>query len=633
MAGVLLASLLKVLALASAPPLQPEDGPPLAGDRLSFRLDVNFIEVAAVVTDSEGRFRPGLTRDDFEILEDGKPQEIAAFTLVDLPQRPRPRTPQGKFLEPDVPTNQDASGRLFVLLIDDLRTPRDVRPLQRVHAREFVDTLGQGDLAAVLYTSARQRSVGFTTSRETLLEALEPSEGRAPDDSIRDSQVADIESSLGMIERVAGLLQSITGRRKAVIYFGPGSNHDLTQMYDSRSEEKDRSHSIMLALVAAVGAANRSGVSLYMIDPQGLAALGGIEREPVADPRAVLASSFAQRESLHFLAEGTGGFAVYNTNDPSKAFDRILDDNSRYYLFAYYPTNDKRDGKDRTIQMRVDDPSLRVRARKGYRAPRGSRLPRSSIDGPRGVAKEDVNLLRSPVPIAEIPLRATAVSVTGPEKRLAVALELDASVLAFEENEGRFQSEVELGFFLLDEEGKIVEGSGRKARLDLDRDELTRLRRRGLRALSTLPVAPGRSQIAVAARENDSGKSGLLCWYFDVPRDGTPSLSDIVLTSAEESSVPVLSGERDRELLSLAPTTRRKFSRNDEIWLQAPRSLLGATARVLREDGSLATDAIFREEKVPLRFPLFDLSPGDYVLELASGELDEDARNIAFRVQ
>ena len=74
----------------------------------------------------------------------------------------------------------------------------------------------------------------------------------------------------------------------------------------------------------------RKGQLLYTIDPQGLTALGGIERErePAEDTRTVLGASFAQRESLRYLADGTGGFAVYNTNDLSESFDRILDDES-----------------------------------------------------------------------------------------------------------------------------------------------------------------------------------------------------------------------------------------------------------------------------------------------------------------
>jgi hypothetical protein len=216
---------------------------------------------------------------------------------------------------------------------------------------------------------------------------------------------------------------------------------------------------------------------------------------------------------------------------------------------------------------------------------------------------------------------------------LAVAMEIDVSGLPFEERDGRFRSELEIGFFLLDGAGSIAEGDGRKVRLDLDSAEFADLRRRGLRALSILPARAGRSQIAVAARETREGRSGLLYWHADVPPKPASSLAEIVVTSAVESSVPVLSSERDRERLSLFPTTRREFARRDELWLQAPPGLGGATARVLRQDGPVAIEARFREEEKPLRLPLADLGPGAYVLEITSGNPDEDPRTVAFRVQ
>ena len=52
---------------------------------VSFKTEVNFVEVGAIVTDGQGRFVPTLTRDDFQILEDGRPQKVAGFSLVDLP--------------------------------------------------------------------------------------------------------------------------------------------------------------------------------------------------------------------------------------------------------------------------------------------------------------------------------------------------------------------------------------------------------------------------------------------------------------------------------------------------------------------------------------------------------------------
>src|SRR4026208_765135 len=52
---------------------------------VTFRAETNFVEVHAIVTDESGAFVRNLTRDDFEILEDGKLQTPAAFSLIDLP--------------------------------------------------------------------------------------------------------------------------------------------------------------------------------------------------------------------------------------------------------------------------------------------------------------------------------------------------------------------------------------------------------------------------------------------------------------------------------------------------------------------------------------------------------------------
>ena len=65
-------------APASAQPASPP----------TFRSEARYVEVDAVVTDREGHVVRGLTRDDFRILEDGKPQNIATFIPLDLPVDP-----------------------------------------------------------------------------------------------------------------------------------------------------------------------------------------------------------------------------------------------------------------------------------------------------------------------------------------------------------------------------------------------------------------------------------------------------------------------------------------------------------------------------------------------------------------
>ena len=67
-----------------APPSQPA-APDAQQPDLTFRAEVNYVEVDARVVDEKGQFIPGLTAKDFQVFEDGKPQQVSAFSLVNLP--------------------------------------------------------------------------------------------------------------------------------------------------------------------------------------------------------------------------------------------------------------------------------------------------------------------------------------------------------------------------------------------------------------------------------------------------------------------------------------------------------------------------------------------------------------------
>ncbi|MGH9145527.1 MAG: hypothetical protein ACRD1Q_02370, partial [Vicinamibacterales bacterium] len=124
----------------------------------TFRTEVNFVEVHAIVTDESGAFVRNLSSDDFEILEDGRPQKPSVFYLVDLPIEP-PFTPADATepIEPDVRvTTRSFDGRIYVLLLDDLHTVTSRSLVVKDAAKRFVrQYLGVNDLAAVVYTSGR----------------------------------------------------------------------------------------------------------------------------------------------------------------------------------------------------------------------------------------------------------------------------------------------------------------------------------------------------------------------------------------------------------------------------------------------------------------------------------------------
>ena len=80
------------------------------------------------------------------------------------------------------------------------------------------------------------------------------------------------------------------------------------------------------------------------------------------------------QDSLRVLAANTGGFAAVNRNDLDGAFDRIVQENSQYYVLGFYSNNTRRAGRYRKLEVRVKRPGLRVvRARNGYYEARGRR--------------------------------------------------------------------------------------------------------------------------------------------------------------------------------------------------------------------------------------------------------------------
>jgi hypothetical protein len=116
------------------------------------------------------------------------------------------------------------------------------------------------------------------------------------------------------------------------------------------------------------GEANRANVSFYTIDPRGLPAF-----DTPINAALPLAADHAQlrnrQESLRVLAINTDGLALLNSNDLRAQMRRMAEDLTSYYLMGYYSTNDKLDGKFRSIKVRSKRPGVEVRSRRGYSAP------------------------------------------------------------------------------------------------------------------------------------------------------------------------------------------------------------------------------------------------------------------------
>src|SRR5688572_19290016 len=409
---VVVPSFSSALAQAQAPP------------SVTFQVEVNYVDVDALVTDEKGNFVSGLTRDDFEVFEDGKPQKIEMFSYVELPVEPADRFAAiNRPVTADVRSNQRPfDGRVYVLVLDDINISPLRTSMVKRSAREFVEKhFGANDLAAVVYTSGRSEATqDFTNDRALLLAAIDKFAGRRlrsaaiealelhyqneltkldrPENSadtnvsIADSSkpidIRDLEREqralavLDTLRNLGEFLAGVRGRRKAVVMFSEGLEMPMNEIYGVHTATD-----VVGAIKDAITAAARSNVNFFTLDPRGLIGMTSeyIEASSAAPSpentfgvfgsrnaqQGLLSEMKLSQDSLRTLAEETGGFAAVNQNVLSNAFSRIVDANSRYYVLGYYPPSAARDGRFHKIEVRVKRPGLRVSARRGYASPRG----------------------------------------------------------------------------------------------------------------------------------------------------------------------------------------------------------------------------------------------------------------------
>jgi VWFA-related protein len=151
-----------------------------------------------------------------------------------------------------------------------------------------------------------------------------------------------------------------------------------------------------------VDQANRNNVTFYPVSPDGLQAFDTpINQRVEANPNPPIgaATSVLGEEAGRLrdrtgsaldLAKNTDGIAIVNTNDLGKGLQEVVDDVSAYYVLGYYSTNTKQDGKYRHISVKIDQPDVNVRARRGYFAPtpdaKAGAAPTAAPAGPSPVA-------------------------------------------------------------------------------------------------------------------------------------------------------------------------------------------------------------------------------------------------------
>jgi VWFA-related protein len=406
--------------LPAAPAPAPAAAP--AGEEGFFEtIDVNVVNVEVYVTDKRGNRVKGLTKDDFELFQDGKPVAISNFYAVDdgkpitPPSETAPATTEPAPAPMPVPQRPGVTAaevpddqRLdLVVYVDNW----NIKPFNRnrvfVGLRNFLrNRLSPGD-RVMLMTFDREPHLRrpFTSDPAIIASALFEieklsangtrldSERREVLGIIRDAENAnaaysrvrsyaeslhnDLSFSIDSLRDLVASLAGLPGR-KAILYVSDGL--ELVPGEDVFSALQDKFKDASSVLLEAhefdlsrrfqelVASANANRISFYSLDAGGLrmsSASSAEERNPSTTAYTDQIYWGNLQGSIQMMAEDTGGLTIMNTNDPAKGLEIVAADFRNYYSLGY--ATGTGDGRYHKVDVKTKRKDLLVRHRDGYR--------------------------------------------------------------------------------------------------------------------------------------------------------------------------------------------------------------------------------------------------------------------------
>lgn len=521
--------------------------------------------VDVTVTDKDGKPVHGLTRADFSVTEDDKPQSIRSFKEFDRATPAEPST-QRK-LPPNTYTNlvETGTGPIYVLLFDGVNGGGDTIQTRRA-AAQFIKNMAPETRVALLALSGGSFTFmqGPTTDRALLLRMVGPGTRNEPihvGEADCGSQVLIDWATLDGLRKVATYLSGIQGK-KNMIWIGHGNSDIIFERCQNWSGPLQETYDLL----------EDAQVTVYPLDSHGIEAPPApVLSEPSSSDSAQAAkqnaeppSSYTEQAvkqnadwlnllatnhlSMEAVAEATGG-QFYNTNDIAGAIANAADGGSSYYTLSYAPASVEYDGRTHAISIKVDRPGVHLLYRKGYSAEDPVLLahPPETLFGhvtrdtrPTGPAVETlaaVLLPRGP-PATQIlfDVRMEPSSVAAKPEDPAVMGTLDASFkdkpltryglqydvlpsqIAFTDGPGgTHNGSLGLDVVVFDVTGKLVTGLSQTVKMSLNNKTVAN--NEPIDFSQQIDLPPGRFLVRIGVFDGVSNKVGTLGIPLTVPRN------------------------------------------------------------------------------------------------------------------
>jgi VWFA-related protein len=546
------------LAQNPAPRAEPATG---ANPNAVIRIDVNLVQVDAVVTDSRGRRVTDLPASSFELLQDGKPQVITNFSYVT--SKP-PATAAGAKAaaakpakgEPPPPPQELRPGdvhRALALVVDDLGLAGENIPLVRNAIRSFIDDqMRPGDMVAIIRTGAGMGALQqFTTDKRLLYAALERVKygrsrvgvtsfaplgsgvrGTVNIDHLREDTLAI--GTLGALRFVVNGMRDFPGRKSVILF-----TENIRLIFQGTTDQM-----VAQAVQQLSDAANRASVVIHAIDPRGMpdyqvnaaddtshVSRRRLSRVPAQREQEVMHTE----EGMFALAEETGGLFLHDTNDLPGAVRKAADDGDGYYLIGYHPDAATFDNsgqpKFHRVEVKVKGNGLHVRSRDGFFGEPGR--GDQPLDHTRRA--ELVHALQSPYSTGPIHPRLTAIFSNQAEggSFINALLYFQPGELKWSsEADGNRKASLDLAAAAFDENGQALTPVDTTFALQLNSQQYETATGKGLVYGIHIPITkPGPYLVRAALRDPATDGSGSAQQFVEVPdlSNGHLALSGIVL--------------------------------------------------------------------------------------------------------
>ena len=662
-------------AEAEAPADQQQPADP---ESPTFRAGINFIRVDVIVTDDDGNLVSDLDVSDFQVLEDGEPQTIESFQLIEIGPVPEPDAEPARPVINRYDEEREAARadtRIFVVFFDDyhVRWENGVRA-GRTLARFLRENLQPTDMVGIMYPLTPLDDVRLTRNHEAIAEAAENFAGVKYDYRPRNmfeqryvqypTEIVERlrnDVSLSALEGLMIRLGGVREGRKNVLLISEGfSNYVPVELRSMNAEMLDgpamptvgneryeetaqffSDSSLMFDLRDVFSTANRFNTTIYALDPRGLAISEYDVSQRSVNRRTDDRMLRSTRDTLYVLARETDGRTIVNSNDLRPGLNQMLRDSSAYYLLGYRSSRAPTDGKFHEIEVRVQRDNVDVRHRQGYWALTERDIERAmtpAINEPPKAVDTALSVLAAPRRGRRL-VRTWIGASRGEGGRTRVTFLWEPEPAAG----GRAAEAARILLTAMSDNG------GPSYRGRVPESEGSAGRGTGSSAAAAEPgdasvqfeAAPGPLQLSLAV-EDAAGEV--------IERDRrTVEIPDFTGTDLVLSTPSFVRARNEMEWkavvddVDVVPTASREFRRTDRILIRFEAYAAGdaqpeVKARLLNRGGEPMhpLDVRAAESGRPYQVDLrpAHLPPGDYVIELsASSPTDEVTQLVAFRLR